>query len=134
MSDDYSVGYGRPPRETRFKRGTSGNPAGRPKQLPSLKMEIKNELAELVLTREAGQEVAVTKLKLVAKTIVAAAIGGDNWAVPIVDAASEIKDEPSSEAPEDQEILDDYASRVRQRKEREEQQTTHQTNPRNSRS
>jgi hypothetical protein len=27
---DYEVGYGKPPRDTRFKRGQSGNPRGRP--------------------------------------------------------------------------------------------------------
>lgn len=27
----YEVGYGKPPKETRFKKGQSGNPAGRPK-------------------------------------------------------------------------------------------------------
>lgn len=29
--DEYKVGYGKPPREHRFKKGSSGNPAGRPK-------------------------------------------------------------------------------------------------------
>ena len=29
--DLYEVGYGKPPRETQFKRGKSGNPKGRPK-------------------------------------------------------------------------------------------------------
>lgn len=28
---DYEVGYGKPPAETRFKKGQSGNPNGRPK-------------------------------------------------------------------------------------------------------
>jgi len=27
---DYEVGYGKPPRDTRFKEGQSGNPRGRP--------------------------------------------------------------------------------------------------------
>jgi hypothetical protein len=27
---DYEVGYGKPPRHTRFKSGQSGNPRGRP--------------------------------------------------------------------------------------------------------
>ncbi len=27
---DYEVGYGKPPRHTRFKKGRSGNPRGRP--------------------------------------------------------------------------------------------------------
>jgi hypothetical protein len=29
--NDYEVGYGRPPKETRFQPGKSGNPRGRPK-------------------------------------------------------------------------------------------------------
>ncbi len=35
MSEDngqYDVGYGKPPRETQFRKGRSGNPAGRPKR------------------------------------------------------------------------------------------------------
>ena len=28
---DYEVGYGKPPRETRFVKGRSGNPRGRPR-------------------------------------------------------------------------------------------------------
>jgi hypothetical protein len=31
-STDYKVGYGKPPEQTRFKKGTSGNPRGRPKK------------------------------------------------------------------------------------------------------
>jgi Family of unknown function (DUF5681) len=30
LSGDYKVGYGRPPSETRFRKGVSGNPGGRP--------------------------------------------------------------------------------------------------------
>ena len=28
---DYEIGYGKPPKQTRFKPGQSGNPRGRPK-------------------------------------------------------------------------------------------------------
>jgi hypothetical protein len=31
---DYEVGYGKPPATTRFQKGTSGNPSGRPKKAP----------------------------------------------------------------------------------------------------
>lgn len=37
MSDDYKVGYGRPPKSTRFRKGESGNPKGRrPKEARSI--------------------------------------------------------------------------------------------------
>ncbi len=31
LSGDYKVGYGRPPSETRFRKGVSSNPGGRPR-------------------------------------------------------------------------------------------------------
>jgi hypothetical protein len=31
--DDYRVGYGRPPQHSRWKKGQSGNPRGRPKKV-----------------------------------------------------------------------------------------------------
>jgi hypothetical protein len=33
MSRTYNVGYGKPPLQSRFKKGRSGNPAGRPKRV-----------------------------------------------------------------------------------------------------
>ncbi|MEL7042966.1 MAG: DUF5681 domain-containing protein [Pseudomonadota bacterium] len=35
MSSEYEVGYGKPPKHTRFKKGESGNPNGRPKSYKS---------------------------------------------------------------------------------------------------
>lgn len=35
MSKPYDVGYGKPPEHSRFKKGKSGNPAGRPKKYKS---------------------------------------------------------------------------------------------------
>ena len=42
---DYEIGYGKPPKETRFKPGQSGNPRGRPKGAKNKKNDIprKNE-------------------------------------------------------------------------------------------
>ena len=35
MSDDYEIGYGKPPKKHRFRKGQSGNPKGRPKKQDS---------------------------------------------------------------------------------------------------
>src|SRR5262249_10610242 len=46
----YCVGYGRPPTETRFKPGVSGNPKGRRKKVPSFSEvteQVLNETVEL---------------------------------------------------------------------------------------
>ncbi len=45
---DYKVGFRRPPLETRFKPGHSGNAKGRPKGIKNLKTELEEELSELI--------------------------------------------------------------------------------------
>src|SRR4051812_20379625 len=79
--ESYEVGYGRPPRSTRFRPGTSGNPGGRPKKRPTFRSELEAELAQETTTREGGVDVAVTKLRAIVKTLVSLAIGGDMRAI-----------------------------------------------------
>ena len=43
MSDDYEVGYKKPPIHTRFKPGVSGNPKGRPKGTKNLATDLAEE-------------------------------------------------------------------------------------------
>jgi hypothetical protein len=42
--DEYKVGFGKPPTATRFKKGQSGNPAGRPKGATSNRKRIRRML------------------------------------------------------------------------------------------
>jgi hypothetical protein len=44
MAKDYKVGYGRPPHHSRFKKGQSGNPAGRPSGSTNVQTEMKRLL------------------------------------------------------------------------------------------
>lgn len=77
MSDeDEGVGYKRPPRETRFRPGKSPNPGGRPKGARSFAHDLLEELRENITVMEGGQQKAVSKQRLAARALVAAAMKG----------------------------------------------------------
>ena len=48
---DYAVGYGKPPRQTRFRKGQSGNPRGRSPGAKNLKTLLNDALNEPVTGR-----------------------------------------------------------------------------------
>lgn len=73
------VGYKNPPKSTQFKKGQSGNPAGRKKKpvAKSLREALMLELADTITIRENGKSVKLPKYTLLAKTIVNDAIKND---------------------------------------------------------
>ncbi len=78
MSDDEdAVGYKRPPKHSRFKKGQSGNPRGRQPQSKSLDTLMLQELEQKVKLTEGGRTRMVTKRAAIAKRIVSGALNGD---------------------------------------------------------
>lgn len=74
---DYEVGYGRPPRSTRFAPGQSGNTRGRPKGARGLKAELRAELDEWVTITSDGRSRRIRKRRLIVKALAAKAAKGD---------------------------------------------------------
>ena len=70
MADgSYEVGYGKPPRHTRFKKGRSGNPRGRPKGAKNLSTLFERELNERIMVTEAGRKRSLTKAEAFIKRL-----------------------------------------------------------------
>ena len=58
---DYEVGYRKPPRQTRFTKGQSGNPRGRSPGAKNLKTLLSDALNEFVIVTENGGRRKITK-------------------------------------------------------------------------
>jgi Family of unknown function (DUF5681) len=71
------VGYRNPPEHTRFKKGQSGNPKGRPKGSLNMATVLARTLHEKVIINENGQRKVVTKLEAAIKQLVNKAAAGD---------------------------------------------------------
>ena len=122
---NYQVGYRRPPKKTRFKKGRSGNPAGRPKGARSLKSSFMSELTEKIPAQINGQSRMISKRDALAKQIVNKAAMGHLPSVKFIAeflADSEARDEQEVNAHNDQSArerfkrkIDEMAARIRAR-------------------
>ena len=71
------VGYRSPPEATRFKKGVSGNPRGRPSGSLNVATVLTRTLREKVAITENGRRKTVTKLEAALKQLVDKATAGD---------------------------------------------------------
>jgi Family of unknown function (DUF5681) len=81
------VGYGQPPKHTQFKKGQSGNPKGRPKQVQAhmpVSRIIRHSLSEEVQGFVNGKTRKMTKLAAIIEVQSAKALKGDTRAAKLV--------------------------------------------------
>jgi hypothetical protein len=107
------VGYRKPPVESRFKPGRSGNPSGRPKGAVSFRADFAAELAELV----SEGDMTYTKSRAIVKNLVSEAMSGDaKAAMAVIGFCARLFPEPDEadrQADPDQDYLEKLADRER---------------------
>lgn len=79
-SENYEVGYKKPPKHSQFKPGKSGNAAGRKPKLRNLKTDFLAALHAYILVREGESVVRMTVQQALLKSLLARAIKGDRHA------------------------------------------------------
>jgi len=81
---DYEVGYGRPPKHSRFQKGRSGNPKGRPKGASGIMATMKRELARSITVQEGDRKVRMTMEEALTKRILQLGSKGNIQALKMV--------------------------------------------------
>lgn len=77
-TDDNQVGYKKPPVETQFKKGQSGNPIGRPKKKPAFLDDAVEILGAPVTGHAHGREITIPALEAMFRRQCRDALKGDN--------------------------------------------------------
>ena len=82
---DYPVGYGKPPRHTRFVKGQSGNPRGRPPGAKNIKTLLTKALDEVVVVvTDQGGRLKLSKREAIVTQLVNRSAKADFKAIPIL--------------------------------------------------
>ena len=74
---DYEVGYGRPPKRSRFKPGQSGNPKGRPRGRKNIHTILEETLFRLVTITENGRKRKAPAIEALFLSLLRKSLDGD---------------------------------------------------------
>jgi Family of unknown function (DUF5681) len=120
MQRDYEVGYGKPPRHTRFAKGQSGNPQGRPAGAKNFTTLLSEALNETVIVTENGRRRKVSKRQAIVTQLVNRSATADLRAIKLLlDVVREIEGPTEPASPEtskfsepDEKVLEQLRARL----------------------
>lgn len=76
-NDDYKVGYGRPPLNTRFEKGRSGNPKGRRSKSARSSIPFREILEESQVVQIGGRKARMSKGEILVRKLLERALQGE---------------------------------------------------------
>lgn len=106
------VGYGRPPERTRFAKGRSGNPSGRPKGSKNIATILHETLRQRIVITENGRRKTVTKLEAAMIQLTEKALAGDLKALQLLTALARSVDERTNQSDSQDSTLDEIDDKV----------------------
>ena len=90
-SQNYAVGYGKPPVRSRFRPGISGNAKGRPKNSKNLKTLIRQAMTATISIHEGASTRRVSKIEgVVLRQLQNALKGDDRSAMAVIKMAMQM--------------------------------------------
>src|ERR1700758_4837416 len=116
--DGYEIGYGKPPKQSRFRPGQSGNPAGRRKGVRNLMTDVQRTLKVPISLKEGGRSRRISTQEGALLVLREKALKGDARALDrLIELASRFNNEAGETvaaalSTEDQAMLATYAAEV----------------------
>lgn len=96
---NYEVGYGKPPEHSRFKKGESGNPKGRPKGALNFAHVFRRAMSEKIWTTQDGKRRQMSKMEAAMTQLVNKAVKGDVRSVQLLIPLMPLMEDPAAATP-----------------------------------
>ncbi len=93
---EQKVGYCQPPEHSRFKKGQSGNPKGRPKGTINMNTILKKTLSETIDVEENGETKTISKMEAAVRKLIDEAIAGDMQAFRVLSVLTQALQDPAT--------------------------------------